>query len=93
MNRRSIKPGPGWTQHPITKSVWQHTSGITLHMLGQEVTYEVLNVMEYTSDRCGWCVVGWQPDQIRLAWVVQCRFAACCLLPSLPPTTHHDHRP
>ena len=26
---------------------------ITLCMLGQEVTYEILNVMEYTSDRCG----------------------------------------
>ncbi len=26
---------------------------ITLNMLGEEVTYEILNVMEYTSDRCG----------------------------------------
>ena len=27
-------------------------TGVTLRMLGQEVTYEILNVMEYTSDRC-----------------------------------------
>lgn len=26
-------------------------TGVTLCMLGQEVTYEILNVMEYTSDR------------------------------------------
>lgn len=55
-------------------------SSITLHMLGQEVTYEVLNVMEYTSDRCAWC--GWQAGLTETSWskcTALC--AARCLLP------------
>ena len=27
-------PGPGWRQNTITKSIWDHESGIRLHMLG-----------------------------------------------------------
>jgi phospholipid-translocating P-type ATPase (flippase) len=37
-------------------------SSITLNMLGQEVTYEVLNVMEYTSDRGCMSVIARSPD-------------------------------
>lgn len=56
-----------WLQHPfaeralpVANLLWpccppcfvSLQSSVTLNMLGQEVTYEVLNVMEYTSDRC-----------------------------------------
>jgi hypothetical protein len=28
------RPGPGWRQNTITKSIWDHESGMRLHMLG-----------------------------------------------------------
>ena len=28
------RPGPGWQQNTITKAVWDHDSGMRLHMLG-----------------------------------------------------------
>ena len=36
MSNQSIvrRPGPGWRQNTNTKAVWDHDSGLRLHMLG-----------------------------------------------------------
>ena len=34
MARERIAPGPGWVRRADTSSVWDHSSGLRLHMMG-----------------------------------------------------------
>lgn len=64
-------------------------SGVKLDMLGELVAYEVLNVMEYSSDRCGtaqeaafqcgWCRWQWWCDQQVAGSCVPSRSPSSCL--------------